>query len=117
MLASDAVGATGAGRPPRARDDRHVAAAMAAKLTTPFLMISGRPRQAGGAGSRARAVRGRRLVQKVFRRSRVLVAQREWERNHLLLFRASAEWLTQGTVNGMKSGMLKLGYDRRAATQ
>jgi hypothetical protein len=33
-----------------------------------------------------------------------------WERNHLLLFHASLEWLTQGTVNGAKSGMLKLGY-------
>jgi len=40
-----------------------------------------------------------------------------WERNHLLLFRASLEWLTQGTVNGMKSGMLKLGYDGARATQ
>ena len=25
-----------------------------------------------------------------------------WEKNHLLLFRASLEWLTQGTVNGTK---------------
>jgi pimeloyl-ACP methyl ester carboxylesterase len=33
-----------------------------------------------------------------------------WEKNHLLLFRASLEWLTQSTVNGMKTGMLKLGY-------
>jgi pimeloyl-ACP methyl ester carboxylesterase len=33
-----------------------------------------------------------------------------WERNHLLLFRASLEWLTQGTVSGAKTGMLKLGY-------
>jgi hypothetical protein len=40
-----------------------------------------------------------------------------WERNHLLLFRASLEWLTQGTVNGTKSGMLKLGYDTARATQ
>jgi len=40
-----------------------------------------------------------------------------WERNHVLLFRASLEWLTQGTVNGMKSGMLKLGYDAPRATQ
>jgi hypothetical protein len=40
-----------------------------------------------------------------------------WERNHLLLFRASLEWLMQGTVNGMKSGMLKLGYDAARATQ
>ena len=33
-----------------------------------------------------------------------------WERNHVSLFRASLEWLTQGTVNGTKTGMLKLGY-------
>ena len=33
-----------------------------------------------------------------------------WERNHLLLFRASLEWLTKGSVNGTKAGMLKLGY-------
>src|SRR4030095_6196077 len=33
-----------------------------------------------------------------------------WERNHLLLFRASLEWLTQGTVNGAKSGVVRLGY-------
>ena len=33
-----------------------------------------------------------------------------WEKNHLLLFKASAEWLTKGSVNGMQEGMLKLGY-------
>lgn len=33
-----------------------------------------------------------------------------WEKNHLVLFRASAEWLTQGTVNGMQQGIIKLGY-------
>ena len=33
-----------------------------------------------------------------------------WERNHTLLFRASLEWLTQGTVNGAKEGMLSIGY-------
>jgi pimeloyl-ACP methyl ester carboxylesterase len=33
-----------------------------------------------------------------------------WERNHQLLFRASLEWLTQGSVNGSKTGMLKIGY-------
>jgi hypothetical protein len=27
-----------------------------------------------------------------------------WEKNHTLLFRASLEWLTQGTVNGDKRG-------------
>jgi pimeloyl-ACP methyl ester carboxylesterase len=33
-----------------------------------------------------------------------------WEKNHLLLFKASLEWLESGTVNGTSSAMLKLGY-------
>jgi pimeloyl-ACP methyl ester carboxylesterase len=33
-----------------------------------------------------------------------------WEKNHLLLFRASLEWLAKGTVNGMEQGMVRLGY-------
>jgi len=33
-----------------------------------------------------------------------------WEKNHLLLFQASLEWLTKGTVNGKTEGMLQLGY-------
>jgi pimeloyl-ACP methyl ester carboxylesterase len=35
-----------------------------------------------------------------------------WEKNHAVLFEASLEWLKSGTVNGSKSGMLKLGYDK-----
>jgi pimeloyl-ACP methyl ester carboxylesterase len=33
-----------------------------------------------------------------------------WEKNHNLLFRASLEWLTRGSVNGSQEGMLRLGY-------
>ena len=33
-----------------------------------------------------------------------------WEKNHLLLFKASLEWLDKGTVNGQSNTMLKLGY-------
>ena len=33
-----------------------------------------------------------------------------WEKNHLLLFQASLEWLAQGTVNGSKEGTVRLGY-------
>jgi pimeloyl-ACP methyl ester carboxylesterase len=33
-----------------------------------------------------------------------------WEKNHSLLFRASLEWLTRGSVNGSQEGMLRLGY-------
>jgi fermentation-respiration switch protein FrsA (DUF1100 family) len=35
-----------------------------------------------------------------------------WETNHTMLFRASLEWLTDGSVGGAKSGMLRLGYDK-----
>ena len=33
-----------------------------------------------------------------------------WEKNHLILFKASLEWLDKGTVNGATNTMLKLGY-------
>ena len=33
-----------------------------------------------------------------------------WEKNHLLLFRASLEWLTSTTVNGKPEGLQRLGY-------
>lgn len=33
-----------------------------------------------------------------------------WEKNRLRLFRASLEWLTGGSVNGMTEGTLRLGY-------
>ena len=33
-----------------------------------------------------------------------------WERNHLLMFKASLEWLASTTANGAKDGVVKLGY-------
>lgn len=33
-----------------------------------------------------------------------------WERNHHLLFRASLEWLTAGTVDGQREGVVRMGY-------
>jgi pimeloyl-ACP methyl ester carboxylesterase len=33
-----------------------------------------------------------------------------WERNHLLLFQASLEWLTRTSVKGNSEGTIKLGY-------
>jgi hypothetical protein len=33
-----------------------------------------------------------------------------WEKNHLLLIRASLAWLTLGSVQGKQEGMLRLGY-------
>jgi esterase/lipase len=36
-----------------------------------------------------------------------------WERNHLLLFQASLEWLTSGTVNGKTEGIVEMGYEAK----
>jgi pimeloyl-ACP methyl ester carboxylesterase len=33
-----------------------------------------------------------------------------WEKNHNVMFNASLEWLTQGTVGGTRSGVIRLGY-------
>jgi pimeloyl-ACP methyl ester carboxylesterase len=33
-----------------------------------------------------------------------------WEKNHLLLFQASLEWLTKGTVNGLQQGTIRMGF-------
>jgi pimeloyl-ACP methyl ester carboxylesterase len=35
-----------------------------------------------------------------------------WEANHLLMFKASLDWLTTGTVDGKRSGVVKLGYPK-----
>ena len=32
-----------------------------------------------------------------------------WEKNHLLLFSASVEWLTKGSVNGLQAGHAEAG--------
>jgi len=40
-----------------------------------------------------------------------------WERNHLIMFNASLEWLTKGTVNGSKSGVLRLGFSGTSSQQ
>jgi pimeloyl-ACP methyl ester carboxylesterase len=35
-----------------------------------------------------------------------------WESNHLLMFNASLEWLTKGSVDGKRSGILQMGYSK-----
>ena len=35
-----------------------------------------------------------------------------WERNHLLLFAASLEWLTKGTVDGARHGVVSVGHPK-----
>ena len=33
-----------------------------------------------------------------------------WEKNHLLMFQASLQWLTTGAVGETRNGVIKLGY-------
>jgi len=118
MLASDPVGATWGPGVRRAPETAGTwPPSMAAKLTTPFLMISGAHDKQVPPDRVRDLYADTGSAEKVFVDLACSSHNAMWERNHLLLFRASLEWLTQGTVNGMKSGMLKLGYDAPRATQ
>jgi pimeloyl-ACP methyl ester carboxylesterase len=112
MLASDPIGATwgpGVRRAPQTTTWGWNAAA-AAKSQTPTLMV------AGAHDKQVPPDRVRELhadlaaPQKVFVDLGCSSHNAMWEKNHLLLFRASLEWLEKATVNGMNSGVVKLGY-------
>jgi len=112
MLASDPVGATwgpGVRRAPQTTVWGWTSA-LVAKTQIPTLVI------AGAHDKQVPPDRVRDLytdlgaTQKVFLDLACASHNAMWERNHLLLFQASREWLTQGTVNGSKSGIVKLGY-------
>jgi hypothetical protein len=36
-----------------------------------------------------------------------------WERGHLILFKASIEWLSKGTVNGKQDGVFQMGIETK----
>jgi pimeloyl-ACP methyl ester carboxylesterase len=111
MLDSDPVGATwgpGVRRAPESTGSW--TPAMVGKANVPTLMIT------GAHDKQVPSDRVRELYadlgspEKVFVDLACSSHNAMWERNHVLLFRASVEWLTKGTVNGTKTGMLKLGY-------
>ena len=112
MLASDPVGATwgpGVRRAPQV-PTWGFNQAVAAKIQTPFLMIS------GAHDKQVPPDRVRELYadlgakQKVFIDLACSSHNAMWEKNHLLLFRASLEWLRDGTVNGNSLSEQRLGY-------
>jgi pimeloyl-ACP methyl ester carboxylesterase len=112
MIESDPVGATwgsGVRRAPQTTTWGWNAAA-AGKTRIPTLMV------AGAHDKQVPPARVRELYADLGSREKVFVDlacsshNAMWERNHTLLFRASLEWLTQGTVNGSKDGLLRLGY-------
>src|SRR5882672_4488841 len=112
MLASDPVGATwgtGVRRAPQTASWGWNAA-MVGKTQTPTLMVSGQH------DKQVPPDRVRELYADIAAPQKLLVDlacsshNAMWEKNRLLMFKASLDWLTTGAVNGMKEGTLRLGY-------
>jgi pimeloyl-ACP methyl ester carboxylesterase len=119
MLASDPVGATwgtGVRRAPSV-PSWGFNQAVVSKMQTPFLMI------AGIHDKQVQPERVRQLYTDLGSKQKVFVDlacsshNAMWETNHLLLFRASLDWLETGKVNGMSEGELRLGYNEPGATR
>ncbi len=112
MLASDPVGATWGSGVRRAPQTATWGwnQAMVAKTQIPTLMVSGQHDKQVPPERVRDLYTDLAAPQKVFVDLACSSHNAMWEKNHLLLFHASLEWLTQGTVNGMKEGTLRLGY-------
>ena len=112
MLLSDPVGATWGGGVRRAPlvTSWGWTAAVAAKMQIPTLMVS------GAHDKQVNPDRVRELYSDLGSPRKIFVDlacsshNAMWEKNHLLLFKASLEWLTQGSVQGKQEGTLRLGY-------
>jgi pimeloyl-ACP methyl ester carboxylesterase len=112
MLESDPVGAvwgTGVRRAPNVANAGWTKA-MVEATQVPTLIVTGEH------DKQVLPTRVRDLYADLGSKSKVLVDlacsshNAMWERNHLLLFQASLEWLTKGTVNGNEQGSIRLGY-------
>ena len=112
MLASDPVGATwgtGVRRAPQVTSWGWTQAVVM-KTQLPTLMVS------GAHDKQVNPDRVRELYTDLGSPKKIFVDlacsshNAMWEKNHLLLFRASVEWLTRGTVEGKPEGMLRMGY-------
>lgn len=112
MLASDSVGATwgtGVRRAPRV-PTYGFNQAVVAKMQTPFLMVVGEHDKQVVPDRVRQLYADLGAKQKIFIEMACSSHNAMWEKNHLLLFRASLEWLKDGKVNGTSEGELKLGY-------
>ncbi len=112
MLASDPVGATWGQGVRRAPNTTvwGLAQTVVGKMRTPTLLVT------GAHDKQVAPERVRELYDDLGAQQKVLVDlacsshNAMWERNHLLLFRASLEWLTAGSVEGVQAGVVRLGY-------
>jgi pimeloyl-ACP methyl ester carboxylesterase len=112
MIQSDPVGAAwGAGvrRAPQVTSWGWTAAAVA-QTQIPTLMVSGVHDKQVNPDRVRELYTDLGTPQKVFVDLACSSHNAMWEKNHLLLFHASLEWLTKGSVDGKPEGMLRLGY-------
>ena len=112
MLESDPVGAawgTGVRRAPEGTGWGWNLA-VAAQLQIPALLVSGAHDKQVSPDSVRGLYGDLGSPRKVFVDLACSSHNAMWEKNHLLLFRASLDWLTLGTVDGKQTGMLRLGY-------
>ena len=112
MLLSDSVGATwgtGVRRAPQ-ETTWGWTSAVVSKTQIPTLMISGAYDKQVNPNSVRELYADLGSSQKVFVDLACSSHNAMWEKNHLLLFKASLEWLTRGTVEAKQEGMLRLGY-------
>jgi pimeloyl-ACP methyl ester carboxylesterase len=112
MLASDPVGATwgtGVRRAPLVTS-WGFGHSVVSKMQTPALLF------AGAHDAQVPIDRVKALYNDLGSKEKVFIDlacsshNAMWEKNHLLMFEASLEWLSRGTVQGKKEGMLQLGY-------
>jgi pimeloyl-ACP methyl ester carboxylesterase len=112
MLDSDPVGATwgpGVRRAPNVTNWGWTTT-MVAATKTPTLMIT------GAHDGQVQPARVHDLYADIGAKSKVIIDlacsshNAMWEKNHRLMFQASLEWLTKGTVQGKEQGEIRLGY-------
>jgi len=112
MIASDPVGAAwgpGVRRAPQV-PTWGFNQAVVGKMQTPFLMVT------GAHDKQVAPERVRDLYADLGSKEKIIIDlacsshNAMWEKNRLLLFKASLEWLKDGKVNGTSEGELKLGY-------
>jgi len=113
MVASDTVGATWGGGVRRAPQTTTWgwSTAVVAKMQVPYLMVSGVHDKQVNPNSVRNLYADMGAKQKVFIDLACSSHNAMWEKNHLLLFQASLEWLTSGTVNGKEEGIVQMGYE------
>jgi len=111
MMASDPVGATWGTGVRRAPNTTHWgwSTAVVAKMQTPTLMV------AGVHDKQVNPTNVSDLYADIGTKHKVLINlacashAAMWERGHLILFKASLEWLSKGTVNGKEDGVFQMG--------